>query len=158
MFGHTAVLNKVDLILKEAIIREAKVVRSYDVPINVVQAKKLRKVYNKPMGAYFKVTAPRVFRNLRRMHDISEELVSSAFSEIALKNKILKRDHQNKDGKIIIRAAEAKLKLVSLTKQEFSTLKAILPNFYAFFYMNPKSYMLPIYGCYTLQIGEENIF
>ena len=92
------------------------------------------------------------------MHDISEELVSSAFSEIALKNKILKRDHQNKDGKIIIRAAEAKLKLVSLTKQEFSTLKAILPNFYAFFYMNPKSYMLPIYGCYTLQIGEENIF
>lgn len=58
VFGHTAVLNKVDLILKEAIIRESKVVRTYDVPINILQAKKLRKVYNKPIGAFFNVTAP----------------------------------------------------------------------------------------------------
>lgn len=36
VFGHTAVLNKVDLILKEVIISESKVIRSYDVPINMV--------------------------------------------------------------------------------------------------------------------------
>lgn len=92
------------------------------------------------------------------MHDISESQVSSAFSEVALKNKELKRDHGNPDGKIIVRSNQANLKLVSVTKHEFQTLKAFLPNFYAFFYMNPKSYLLPIYGCFTLQIGDETIF
>lgn len=34
VFGHTAVLNKVDLISKEAIIRESAIEQVYDVPLS----------------------------------------------------------------------------------------------------------------------------
>lgn len=39
VFGHTAVLNKVDLISKEAIIRESGVEQTYDVTLSSRQAK-----------------------------------------------------------------------------------------------------------------------
>ena len=50
------------------------------------------------------------------------------------------------------------MKLVTINEEEYETVRGMLPNFYAYFYMNPKSYLLPIYGCFTLQIGPVDLF
>ncbi len=116
VFGHMAVLNKVDLISKEAIIREAKAVRAYDVPVTTMQARRLRKITGQPVGAvYLEGCAPRVFKNLRRMHDIGENGVAEAFSEINLRNKTLMKEHTGGERKLVIRAPAMGLKLMEIS-------------------------------------------
>ena len=48
-------------------------------PLNLVQAKRLQKVCSSVVNVKMQVLAPRVFKNLRRMHDLPEETVSNAF-------------------------------------------------------------------------------
>ncbi len=160
VFGHTAVLNKVDLISKEAIIRESRVEKTYDVPMSSKQARILQRG-TMPMVVYFEVVAPRVFKNLRNMHDIYEEDIANTFNTQNLRNRQLRIEFQDldtKDVKMLLRASHARMKLVTINEEEYDTVIGMLPNFYAYFYMNPKSYLLPIYGCFTLQIGPVDVF
>lgn len=113
-----------------------------------------------PMTVYFEVLAPRVFKNLRNMHDIYDQDIGLTFTSAGIRSKQLKIENEeiSQEVKISLRASQARMKLVTINEEEYETVRGMLPNFYAYFYMNPKSYLLPIYGCFTLQIGPVDLF
>ena len=93
------------------------------------------------------------------MHDIFEGDIAAMFNIGALRRGDLKielEDGESGDVKLMLRGEHARM--VTVSEEEFSVVTAMLPNFYAYYYMNPKSYLLPIYGCFTLQIGPVDAF
>lgn len=107
-------------------------------------------------GIRFVALGPRIFDNLRRLHNITTEQIASLFSVRNLREGKLKVKLQSgKGGAFFVVAVDGRFLIKSISSDEYDLMRSILPEYYAHFANCPSSYMSAMYGCYALQLADN---
>ena len=96
--------------------------------------------------------APDIFKNIRKIHNVSDDYVKKIFSLINI-NKLDIRISSGKGGAFFIEPLDgARLLIKSITKPEYEIIQGMLQDYYSYLLMNPNTYLSPILGVYKLKI------
>lgn len=100
--------------------------------------------------------APKIFKNIRRIHNIDDYMVKSIFSIINLKELDISIS-SGKGGSFFIKPIHGGRMLIkSITKPEYEIIQDFLPDYYCYLLMNPNTYLCPILGVYKLKLQKNN--
>lgn len=95
--------------------------------------------------------APEVFCMIRRIQNVSEELVKSAFSQENLQNLYVSVT-RTKGGSFFIKPEQGGLIIQSVNKGSYKLIQKFLPDYYKYLLMNPNTHISPILGVFTLKM------
>jgi hypothetical protein len=98
--------------------------------------------------------APEVFSIIRKIQNVSEELISKAFSPLNIDN-ISIGVSQNKGGCFFIKPEQGGLIIQSIHKKSYKRMIKFLPEYYKYILMNPNTHLIPILGVYQLTITQN---
>lgn len=105
----------------------------------------------------FRDCAPRVFQSLRQHFGIDPQFVLDSFDT----SKILsEHGSEGKSGNIFYFTANKAFMVKSVPKEEYDTLRAILPQYHRYLLSNPDSMLCRYFGCYSisLPVGKRRMF
>ena len=101
-------------------------------------------------GVKFVSLGPRVFQNLRNLHNVDEDDIMTLFSVGNLTSKKLKVKLQSgKGGAFFVFPETGKYLIKSINEEEYEVMKNILADLYMHYLTYPASFINPIYGCYA---------
>jgi len=107
----------------------------------------------------FAALRPKIFENLRNLHDVSENNIKSLFNTEDLRRKKLKIKLQSgKGGAFFIIPIEGNFLIKSITAEEYDVMAERLANYYLHFLKYPNTCITAIHGCYALRmVTNEDI-
>ena len=99
---------------------------------------------------------PRVFQNLRSLHSVDDNDITSLFSvSNLLKGKLSVKLQSGKGGAFFVFPENGSYIIKSINKEEYKVMKTILPDLYMHYLSYPSSFINPMYGCYALYLSER---
>lgn len=105
----------------------------------------------------FRDCAPKIFHRIRAQFDIDQDFYKSSFDP----SKILsEHGSEGKSGNIFYFTANKQFMVKSVPKEEFDTLRAILPHYHEYLQSNPQSMLCRYFGCHSisLPIGKRRMY
>ena len=152
-------IQKVSLVNKAAIARAAK----EELPMIISKESKEndRFVFEDERneddeGIRFVELGPKIFGNLRKLHNINPKSIINLFSVKNLREGKLKVKLQSgKGGAFFITPVEGNFLIKSITEEEYDIIASMLFDYYIHFANCPSSYINPIYGCYALRLSDK---
>ncbi len=161
-----SIFKRVSLIERKCIVKEARREQVFRIPLDN------RRMGNefifdddsssggKDSGSKdikFVSLGPKVFQNLRSLHNVNENDIMSLFSVTNLvKNKLKVVLQSGKGGSFFVIPENGKYLIKSINEGEYRVMKTILADLYVHYLAYPASYIDPIYGCYALFLSEAN--
>jgi hypothetical protein len=153
-----AAIQKVNLVSKAAIARAAK----EELPMIIAAENQLSDIFvfedernEDDEGIRFVELGPKIFENLRKLHNVSAESITNLFSVRNLHAGRLKVKLQSgKGGAFFITPIEGNYLIKSITAEEYDVMGSILFDYYIHFANCPSTYINPIYGCYALRLSD----
>lgn len=101
--------------------------------------------------------APKVFDSIRRHFNIDPQFYMESFDT----SKILSEHiSEGKSGNIFYFTANKQFMVKSVPKDEFDTLRAILPHYHRYLLSNPQSMLCRYFGCHSisLPVGKRRMY
>jgi hypothetical protein len=99
---------------------------------------------------------PRVFQNLRSLHSVDDNDITSLFSiSNLLKGKLRVKLQSGKGGSFFVFPENGPFIIKSINRGEYDVTKTILADLYMHYLSYPSSFINPIYGCYALYLSER---
>lgn len=144
VLGHPDILRRFNITLKQdELNKQCKVEKVY-------------KGENQSNGTTYEFVelAPEVFSMIRKIQNVSELLVSQAFSPDNLAN-ISVSVSQNKGGSFFIKPEQGGLIIQSINKGSYRLMQQFLPEYYKYMLMNPQTHLIPILGVYSLNVTKN---
>ncbi|DBA04121.1 TPA: hypothetical protein N0F65_004229 [Lagenidium giganteum] len=105
----------------------------------------------------FRDCAPKVFHNIRQHFNIDPQFFLESFDT----TKILhEHGSEGKSGNIFYFTANRQFMVKSVPKEEFDTLRAILPHYHRYLLSNPQSMLCRYFGCHSisLPVGKRRMY
>jgi len=162
IFG-TNINSKVKLTSKAAILRESN--RELVLVLPSAQADSVEKSADFILeeendqaieGIRFAALGPKIFENLRELHNIDTNEIVNLFSVENLHKKLLKIKLQSgKGGAFFVLPMKGNYLIKSINEEEYDVMTDILPEYYQHFLLNPSSCINPIYGCYAITFSDS---
>ncbi|ETV89684.1 hypothetical protein, variant 2 [Aphanomyces astaci] len=105
----------------------------------------------------FEDVAPSVFQSLRQLAGIDQSSYLHAFNA---EENLREVCSEGKSGNIFYFTANRQFMVKSVPKEEFDTLRAILPQYYKYLVQNESSYLCRYFGCHsiTLPVGTRRMY
>ena len=101
--------------------------------------------------------APKVFRDIRDICNISTESYSRSFGD---GQALLEKCSEGKSGMLFYYSNDRRYLVKTMTKNEHSFLLKILPTYHEYLRRNPESLLCRFLGCHSIQmpIGWDRVF
>ncbi|KAL4108833.1 hypothetical protein PRIC1_000542 [Phytophthora ramorum] len=105
----------------------------------------------------FRDCAPKIFQCIRAQFNIDPEFYRESFDPSQILSEC---GSEGKSGNIFYFTANRQFMVKSVPKEEFDTLRAILPHYHEYLQSNPKSMLCRYFGCHsiTLPIGKRRMY
>uniref|UniRef100_M4BSG3 PIPK domain-containing protein n=1 Tax=Hyaloperonospora arabidopsidis (strain Emoy2) TaxID=559515 RepID=M4BSG3_HYAAE len=105
----------------------------------------------------FRDCAPKVFHRIRAQFNIDQDFYRESFDPSRI---LSEHGSEGKSGNIFYFTANKQFMVKSVPKEEFDTLRAILPHYHEYLQSNPKSMLCRYYGCHSisLPIGKRRMY
>ncbi|KAE8969977.1 hypothetical protein PR003_g28581 [Phytophthora rubi] len=105
----------------------------------------------------FKDCAPKVFHRIRAQFNIDQDFYRESFDPSQI---LSEHGSEGKSGNIFYFTANMQFMVKSVPKEEFDTLRAILPHYHEYLQSNPKSMLCRYFGCHSisLPIGTRRMY
>ncbi len=161
LIGQGAINRKVKLTNRGAIHREAKRELEMVMPTGEGQAKSefvlADEASEEANGIRFVSLGPKIFENLRELHNIDSKEIVTLFSEENLQKKKLKVKLQSgKGGAFFVIPTKGSFLIKSINEEEYDVMSTILADYYIHYLTHPTSFITPFYGCYALYLSSTS--
>ncbi|KAG1699242.1 hypothetical protein DVH05_014159 [Phytophthora capsici] len=105
----------------------------------------------------FKDCAPKIFHRIRAQFNIDQDFYRESFDPSRI---LSEHGSEGKSGNIFYFTANKQFMVKSVPKEEFDTLRAILPHYHEYLQSNPKSMLCRYFGCHSisLPIGKRRMY
>ncbi|RLN94366.1 hypothetical protein BBJ28_00010485 [Nothophytophthora sp. Chile5] len=106
----------------------------------------------------FRDCAPKIFHRIRAQFDIDQDFYMQSFDPAKL---LSEHGSEGKSGNIFyFTGASPQFMVKSVPKEEFDTLRAILPQYHEYLQSNPQSMLCRYFGCHSisLPIGTRRMY
>lgn len=116
-------------------------------------------VYNREFRYYEKLGftdyAPQVFRNIREVCGVDNEMYEQSFADT-----LLERASEGKSGSLFYFTSDRKYLVKTMTKKEHSFLMEVLPLFHQYILKQPNTLLCRFLGCHSMQlpVGWNKMF
>lgn len=116
-------------------------------------------VYNGEFRYYEKLGftdyAPQIFRNIREVCGIDNEMYEQSFADT-----LLERASEGKSGSLFYFTSDRKYLVKTMTKKEHSFLLEVLPLFHQYILKQPNTLLCRFLGCHSMQlpVGWNKMF
>lgn len=118
-----------------------------------------RKINDSELGdkVRFVVLAPRIFKALRELQQISDDEIMSLFTISNWLQSLLEVKLQSgRGGAFFVLPLSGNYLIKSISQKEYKAMKTILADLYMHFRSYTTSYINPIYACYALYLSDGN--
>lgn len=155
--GHPDVLKKVSRLTLPQIERDAYFEKSHFVKRNLTYANRSAGDHTCFEDEYeFIELSPKMFRNIRRIHNIDDRMVRSIFSLINI-NEIDISISAGKGGSFFIKPVEGgRILIKSVTIPEYEIIQRFMVDYYKYLLKNPNTYLCPVLGVYKLKLQQNS--
>lgn len=111
----------------------------------------------------FRDCAPKVFHQIREQFKIDPQLYKDSFDVskyVDLRRQMKEKGSEGKSGNIFYFTANDQFMVKSVPKEEFDTLRAILPHYHRYLLSNPQSMLCRYFGCHSisLPVGKRRMY
>lgn len=157
LLGHPDVLKKVSVLTQSQLEKENNTEKS----IMVKKHQTFGRTLSTPKGGKddeyeFIELAPKVFSNIRKIHNIDEHVVKSIFCSQNMKDLDISIS-SGKGGSFFIKPVNGgRMLMKSITKPEYEIIQGFLDDYYSYFLMNPNTYLNPILGVYKMKLQKSS--
>ncbi|CAH0513887.1 unnamed protein product [Peronospora belbahrii] len=105
----------------------------------------------------FRDCAPKVFHRIRAQFNIDQDFYRESFDPSRI---LSEHGSEGKSGNIFYFTANKQFMVKSVPKEEFDTLRAILPHYHQYLQSNPQSMLCRYFGCHSisLPIGKRRMY
>ncbi|TDH67801.1 hypothetical protein CCR75_004803 [Bremia lactucae] len=105
----------------------------------------------------FRDCAPKIFHRIRAQFNINQDFYRESFDPLRI---LSEHGSEGKSGNIFYFTANKQFMVKSVPKEEFDTLRAILPNYHEYLQSNPNSMLGRYFGCHSisLPIGKRRMY
>ncbi|CAH0489441.1 unnamed protein product [Peronospora farinosa] len=105
----------------------------------------------------FRDCAPKVFHQIRAQFKIDQDFYRESFDPSRI---LSEHGSEGKSGNIFYFTANKQFMVKSVPKEEFNTLRAILPHYHQYLQSNPQSTLCRYFGCHSisLPIGKRRMY
>jgi len=157
LLGHPDVLKKVSVMSQTEIDKDIKFEKlsTLKKPKQYLSA---RAKFNDSSDNEFEFTelSPKIFKNIRRIHNIDDHMVRSIFSSSNIQNLDITLS-QGKGGSFFIKPiVGGRMLMKSITKPEYEIIQNFISDYYCYLLMNPNTYLCPILGVYKIKFNKNS--
>ncbi|KAF4135050.1 Phosphatidylinositol-4-phosphate 5-Kinase [Phytophthora infestans] len=105
----------------------------------------------------FRDCAPKIFHRIRAQFNIDQDFYRESFDPSRI---LSEHGSEGKSGNIFYFTANKQFMVKSVPKEEFDTLRAILPHYHEYLQSNPNSMLCRYFGCHSisLPIGKRRMY
>ncbi|KAG6576347.1 Phosphatidylinositol 4-phosphate 5-kinase (PIPK-D11/GPCR-PIPK) [Phytophthora cinnamomi] len=105
----------------------------------------------------FRDCAPKISHRIRAQFNINQDFYRESFDPSQI---LSEHGSEGKSGNIFYFTANMQFMVKSVPKEEFDTLRAILPHYHEYLQSNPKSMLCRYFGCHSisLPIGTRRMY
>ncbi|OWZ10336.1 Phosphatidylinositol 4-phosphate 5-kinase (PIPK-D11/GPCR-PIPK) [Phytophthora megakarya] len=105
----------------------------------------------------FRDCAPKIFHRIRAQFNIDQDFYRESFDPSRI---LSEHGSEGKSGNIFYFTANKQFMVKSVPKEEFDTLRAILPHYHEYLQSNPQSMLCRYFGCHSisLPIGKRRMY
>ena len=155
--GHPDVIKKVSPLTLSQIERDAFFEKSHFVKRNLTYANRSAGNQTCFEDEYeFVELSPKLFRNIRRIHNIDDRMVRSIFSLINIDDIDISIS-AGKGGSFFIKSLQGGRMLIkSITIPEYEIIQRFLIDYYKYLLLNPNTYLCPVLGVYKLKLQQSS--
>ena len=151
LFGHLDVMKKVNIFTKSQIEKITQFEKINIISKALLSGEGQESDASNPEEFEFSELAPDIFKNIRKIHNISDSTIRSIFSYENIRNIDISIS-SGKGGSFFIKPKKGGRMLIkSITKPEYEIIKNVLEDYYSYLLMNPNTYLCPILGVYRLK-------
>lgn len=105
----------------------------------------------------FRDCAPKIFHRIRAQFHIDQDFYRESFDPSRI---LSEHGSEGKSGNIFYFTANKQFMVKSVPKEEFDTLRAILPHYHEYLQSNPNTLLCRYFGCHSisLPIGKRRMY
>ncbi|CEG37177.1 Phosphatidylinositol 4-phosphate 5-kinase (PIPK-D11/GPCR-PIPK/PiGK11) [Plasmopara halstedii] len=105
----------------------------------------------------FRDFAPKIFHRIRAQFNIDQNFYRESFDPSRI---LSEHGSEGKSGNIFYFTANKQFMVKSVPKEEFDTLRAILPHYHEYLQSNPNTLLCRYFGCHSisLPIGKRRMY
>lgn len=145
IFANRGIMGKVDLLSKNKIIDEAN--EKVCMEMN----------FDESDNTYiFENYASKIYKNVRRIYDITESDMSLCFGVDSLPDLDIKISSGKGGAFFLKNKKHSKLLIKSVSPGEYEIFKQFTGKYYLYLLSNPKTLLTPIFGVFTIALSDDN--